>query len=215
MVENYREWEQCMYNEKSSCILRMIDGFVKEHGITICMRRRILQGVIPCYVCDWVGTDDRFYSIAVHYNGTMIFPPEGMKFTGISSTRQLLESSLRIFENKSDWVTGGWQEEELYDWDSTLQQKIQYLRNLKISVGDYGIEDVLVHVQPSFGVTVWYSYHGIYECFTAWCGCKTTVFEKATGLQELINKLGLSECVKVQRIAAAPLALEVWSDDKN
>lgn len=191
---------------------RIIIDFVKGFGVTIVLRKCVKSHLVNEFVCDWIGTDDKFYSLAVFYNETSLLPIGCNHLVCSFDNTKILNESLRVFGTKDDWCKGCWSDTELVKLNDGLIAKMLAIENLQAQCGDYKILSAKMYVSPSFGVSIWYECFKKIECLTAWYGAQTTVAAVGHGLAELVEKLGLSDCVCVVEKQDSKLLLEVTDE---
>lgn len=186
--------ERIMHND---FLQQVIIDFVRGFGVTIMLRQEIKTNLVKQFVCDWVGADDSFYSLAVFYNETSLLPIGCNQLVSSLNNEEILNRNLRKFKSKADWCRGCWSDKELMKLNDDLIARMLAIENMRVQCGDYKILSAKMYVNPSFGISLWYESFGKIECLTTWYGTQTTVNAAGHGLTELVKKLGLSGCVRV------------------
>lgn len=175
---------------------RVVNEFVKGHGIKIVLTAKVFKGFLHVYYYNWVGTDDCYYSLLAPCSKTMIYEYPNFATTTGGTMTGVLKKNLRCFENKDEWNKEKWKPEEAEECAKRIADCMGEYSALIGTFGEYSVLGVEVHLQPALGVTVWYKKECV-GCVTCWYGSVATVVTEDSGMVEFIERIGLERLVKV------------------
>ena len=133
-------------------------------GIVAVLRKEEVEGLITSLVIDFLGKDDKYYSLCIFYNATHIFcNGDYFMLTKDNSLEACIEQHLRVFNTKEEYLKGKW-------IISAPQCILRMLKdNLKVSgeklfslkkCGNFEIIKVQIIITDICGIIIYYTFQG-------------------------------------------------------
>lgn len=193
---------------------KVINSYVKSIGIKMILSNDVIYGFITIIRMNWIGGDDRYYSLLVPFNETTIFDASDctVQYTNMSFV-SMLKKNTRIFDSKDEWMQGVWSKDYATKYSSNLKNGL--ISNVVTSkvFGNYKVLEIIPYVKPCIGFTFWYEKLDTNEinAITVWRGAITKVYTEDLNLHQLISDLGLVDSIQLISITKQqPLQIECF-----
>lgn len=189
-------------------------AFIRGKCAQTVISARVLGGIIRCYQYDWVGYDQRFYSLVVPCTEATVYKFPDILRTNSRSFEQVLESNLRVFNTKEEWQSNKWTEGYVRQELSALEKKFDAVRAEHLNLKHHSVQSIIMHLQPTIGMTIWYQdSEKKMSSFTVWINAITTIEVDDRYIGELLTALGIESRVHIVQCAPALALEEVSSFD--
>ena len=176
----------------------VIIDFIKSIGIAVVLNNKVLHGLVDVYYFNWIGTDNKFYSLLAFANQTQIFS-KNVKWLGDgtdNSLQDVLFNCLRVSETKEDWLLERWELEPLEKLEEGLVCQIRNQIAFDVVNSIYRVRSVSVFIQPIVGFSIFYDkddkFHGTINVLV---NSKTVLKRHDSYFFEFVEGLGLSDFV--------------------
>lgn len=193
---------------------KVILQFIKGIGISIILNREEFGTEFKVLYYNWIGIDDKFYSLLVPCSVATIYRADSYAIPG-NSIEGTLKHNLRVFDTKEEWNSGKWGREYAQDYCERINSYTACLITKKCETSNYKLLEVKPWTVPCPGLTVWFSYQGQPDSLTVWLGACTTKQAQTSEFQEFIEQLGIAGMVNVVVQPPQTLAIESCNSYTN
>lgn len=185
---------------------QVINNFVKRKGVSIMLTKTVIRGALSVYYYNWVGTNEKYYSLLVPCNESQIFTVDG-DVALIDDMEKALDKNLKQFYTKGEWDVGKWKREVAEEFNSTLEKKLNSIYRPTEPINGYRVVDLKIYLEPNVGISIWYQRETL-QNLTVWLGHHRDVFTYDAGLKEFVDQFEFGDAVTVHVLTAARHKLE-------
>ena len=184
-----------------------IRQFVLNYGVRIVLPKDVFKSTLNVYVYNWIGGDDRYYSLLVPCSTNMVYYHDAGRFVQeTSSLQKAMISNLLVFTKKEDWDAGHWTADFAKGYVKTLEKFVLCRKGIS-GGGKYSITGIQLHVQPMIGISVWYVGAGM-DCITVWCGYVKKVVTTDSEYRKFLESLNFEGMLEIEGPNSGVLLLE-------
>lgn len=131
----------------------LIVSFVKSLGVTVMLSQKVFSDLLDFYCLNWLGSDDRYYSLLVPCNETQIFTAERL-LLGEPCSGCAIGANLRVFATKQEWLDGRWSLSDAERADKVLAEWIRKKCNCCYEGYGYKVHTVVCTTRPFLSISV-------------------------------------------------------------
>lgn len=192
---------------------RVINAYLQDIGVSVWLDRKTYSDLVDVFYCNFIGSDEKFYSMLVVYNDTQILldPQIYLGYASDFCGDEILDAQcraleepvsnlqlgrcLRCFSDKGDWLVGRWKKEDAALINRELRARLNACFSDGCEACGYALVSHRLWTRPALGFSLMYSRYNVYVgTISVWTGCKTRlVYEH--DLREFVKELGIEDYI--------------------